>query len=330
MRERGVDGVRDGGLQPRAGAWAGSDGVVFDVGGLHQPRPRPPRLPPRHGGLLRGQGLAVHPARCRPGLVNVDDEHGRRLLRAGRRPGPRPSRPPAPDADWRAVDVELAPSGSRFTRRSAPTGARRRPAARCPVASTSPTPWPPSPRCAAAGFDAAAVAAAIAAGAGVPGRLERVDAGQDFAVVVDYAHKPDAVEAALRTLRPLTEGRLIVVLGAGGDRDPGKRPMMGEIAARRRRRPGGDRRQPAHRGPGRDPGRDPGRGRGGPARGAARSATGAPRSARRWPGPARRRRAGRRQGPRDRPGGRAAWCTRSTTARCSRACRARGGADDPA
>ena len=66
----------------------------------------------------------------------------------------------------------------------------------------------------------------------MPGRFERVDAGQDFAVVVDYAHKPDAVEAALRTLRPLTSGRVIVVLGAGGDRDPGKRPIMGEIAAR--------------------------------------------------------------------------------------------------
>ena len=56
--------------------------------------------------------------------------------------------------------------------------------------------------------------------------------GRDFTVIVDYAHKPDAVEAALRTLRPLTDGRLLVVLGAGGDRDPGKRPIMGEIAAR--------------------------------------------------------------------------------------------------
>jgi UDP-N-acetylmuramoyl-L-alanyl-D-glutamate--2,6-diaminopimelate ligase len=66
----------------------------------------------------------------------------------------------------------------------------------------------------------------------VPGRMERVDAGQGFTVVIDYAHKPDAVEAALLALRRLTGGRLIVVLGAGGDRDPGKRPIMAEIAAR--------------------------------------------------------------------------------------------------
>ena len=66
----------------------------------------------------------------------------------------------------------------------------------------------------------------------MPGRLERVEAGQDFTLVVDYAHKPDAVEAAIRTLRPLTDGRVIVVIGAGGDRDAGKRPLMGELAGR--------------------------------------------------------------------------------------------------
>ncbi len=85
--------------------------------------------------------------------------------------------------------------------------------------------------CADAGFDVEAVAAGIASSEGVPGRFERIEQGQDFTVVVDYAHKPDAVDAALRTLRPLTEGELIVVLGAGGDRDPGKRPIMGEVAA---------------------------------------------------------------------------------------------------
>ena len=59
-----------------------------------------------------------------------------------------------------------------------------------------------------------------------------MDAGQDFTVVVDYAHKPDALEAVLATLRPLTDGKVVVVFWAGGDRDTTKRPVMGEIAAR--------------------------------------------------------------------------------------------------
>jgi UDP-N-acetylmuramoyl-L-alanyl-D-glutamate--2,6-diaminopimelate ligase len=82
------------------------------------------------------------------------------------------------------------------------------------------------------GFDPIAVAAGIGRAAGVPGRLERIDAGQDFLAVVDYAHKPDALAAALGALRQITRGRLILVLGAGGDRDTGKRPLMGEIGAR--------------------------------------------------------------------------------------------------
>lgn len=76
------------------------------------------------------------------------------------------------------------------------------------------------------------VAAPAVATAAVPGRMERVDAGQPFLAVVDYSHKPAAVDGALQALRPLTRGRLIVVLGCGGDRDRGKRPHMGEIAAR--------------------------------------------------------------------------------------------------
>jgi UDP-N-acetylmuramoyl-L-alanyl-D-glutamate--2,6-diaminopimelate ligase len=59
-----------------------------------------------------------------------------------------------------------------------------------------------------------------------------VAAGQPFLAVVDYSHKPAAVDGALRALRPLTRGRLITVLGCGGDRDRAKRPVMGEIAAR--------------------------------------------------------------------------------------------------
>jgi UDP-N-acetylmuramoyl-L-alanyl-D-glutamate--2,6-diaminopimelate ligase len=62
--------------------------------------------------------------------------------------------------------------------------------------------------------------------------MERIDAGQPFLAIVDYSHKPAAVDGALRALRPLTKGKLIIVLGCGGDRDRGKRPHMGEIAAR--------------------------------------------------------------------------------------------------
>jgi UDP-N-acetylmuramoyl-L-alanyl-D-glutamate--2,6-diaminopimelate ligase len=90
---------------------------------------------------------------------------------------------------------------------------------------------------AAACLHAAGVAPdAIAAGLGavqVPGRMERVAVGQDFAAVVDYAHKPAAVALALDAMRARTRGRVIVVLGCGGDRDVEKRPMMGEAAARR-------------------------------------------------------------------------------------------------
>jgi UDP-N-acetylmuramoyl-L-alanyl-D-glutamate--2,6-diaminopimelate ligase len=81
------------------------------------------------------------------------------------------------------------------------------------------------------GVDVVVAAEAISR-ATVPGRMEPVSVGQPYLAVVDYSHKPAAVDGAITALRPLTRGRLIVVLGCGGDRDRGKRPTMGEIAAR--------------------------------------------------------------------------------------------------
>jgi UDP-N-acetylmuramoyl-L-alanyl-D-glutamate--2,6-diaminopimelate ligase len=83
-----------------------------------------------------------------------------------------------------------------------------------------------------AGVGLADAVAGVAASTGPPGRLERVDRGQDFTVLVDYAHKPGAVEALLAAMRPVTQGSLVIVVGCGGDRDRGKRRLMGAAAAR--------------------------------------------------------------------------------------------------
>ncbi|MCW2795817.1 UDP-N-acetylmuramoyl-L-alanyl-D-glutamate--2,6-diaminopimelate ligase [Nocardioides sp.] len=179
---------------------------------------------------FRAKASLFTPERARLGLVNIDDEHGRRLVADATIPMRTLSAAGA-DADWRAVEVEPGAGGSTFTVLG-PDGLRIPAGVPLPGDFNVANALAAIAASAEAGFDAVRVADGIRRGSGVPGRFELVDAGQDFVVVVDYAHKPDAVEAALSTLRPLTEGRVIVVLGAGGDRDLGKRPIMGEIAAR--------------------------------------------------------------------------------------------------
>ncbi|MDT9594504.1 UDP-N-acetylmuramoyl-L-alanyl-D-glutamate--2,6-diaminopimelate ligase [Nocardioides zeae] len=172
------------------------------------------------------------PQRARRALVNVDDEHGRRLVglaaEAGLEVRTFSLRPGA--ADWWVDDVVAEPEGSRFTVHG-PGGAVETTTVPLPGDFNVANALAALAALVEAGQDLAAVADGLARSGGVPGRLERVDVGQDFTLVVDYAHKPDAVAAALSTLRPLTSGRVLLVLGAGGDRDPGKRPLMGRIGA---------------------------------------------------------------------------------------------------
>ncbi|WP_460358421.1 UDP-N-acetylmuramoyl-L-alanyl-D-glutamate--2,6-diaminopimelate ligase [Actinoallomurus acanthiterrae] len=179
------------------------------------------------------KALLFTPEYSRIGVVNVDDAWGRRLTQVAKIPVTTFSADGAPGADWRAEDVLLRADGSDF-RVVGPGGVE--------ADATVPLPGPFNVANALgvivalveSGISLQVAVRGVAGVAGVPGRLERVDEGQDFAALVDYAHKPGAVQAVLETLRPLVadDGRLIIVLGSGGDRDTGKRPVMGQLAAR--------------------------------------------------------------------------------------------------
>ncbi|SBW25829.1 UDP-N-acetylmuramoyl-L-alanyl-D-glutamate-2, 6-diaminopimelate ligase [Candidatus Protofrankia californiensis] len=134
------------------------------------------------------------------------------------------------DAHWRAVDVAAGPTGTTFGALG-PHGQDVRVRIALPGAFNVGNALVALALLVATGVPAQVAAAGLASLPGVPGRMERVDAGQPFLGLVDYAHTPDAVETLLRTVRPLVAGRVIVVLGCGGDRDRGKRPLMGAAAA---------------------------------------------------------------------------------------------------
>ena len=166
---------------------------------------------------------------ARRAVINIDDEHGRRLIKQTTLPVTTFSTSGA-TADWQALNIRphrlgtdldvLDPHGREHELHVPLPGVFNVSNAMAVIASL-----------AGLGYSVSDLAVGIASCTGVPGRMERVDAGQDFTAVIDYAHKPDAVEAILKALRPVTAGRLIMVLGAGGDRDPGKRPLMGAVAA---------------------------------------------------------------------------------------------------
>ena len=171
------------------------------------------------------------PRYARTGVVNIDDDRGRELARQARIPITTFSAAGRPAADWRAVDVRSGADGSTF-RVIGPGGVEADASVALPGEFNVANALAAIVALVEAGAGLADAVQGVAACSGPPGRLERVDQGQDFTVLVDYAHKPGAVEAALTTMRQVTQGSLAIVLGCGGDRDRGKRPVMGAAAAR--------------------------------------------------------------------------------------------------
>ncbi|MEO7262960.1 MAG: UDP-N-acetylmuramoyl-L-alanyl-D-glutamate--2,6-diaminopimelate ligase [Jatrophihabitantaceae bacterium] len=163
--------------------------------------------------------------RARREIVVVDDDWGRQLVR----PATVTVSTEGAAADWHGADVRVLTDGStRFTAHG--PGWEFEAGCRIPGRYNIANALLAFAILAEAGVEVAEVAPAVAT-AQVRGRMERVDGDQPFLVVVDYSHKPAGVAGALQALRPLTAGRLIIVLGCGGDRDRGKRAVMGEVAA---------------------------------------------------------------------------------------------------
>jgi UDP-N-acetylmuramoyl-L-alanyl-D-glutamate--2,6-diaminopimelate ligase len=165
-------------------------------------------------------------------VINIDDPYGRRLaeeLECGEGPECLTFSAGGAEADFSARGVTFDASGSRFTCLS--------PEGEVKVETPLPGDFNVQNVLAALtathalGIDVAAAVRALASADQVPGRFESLDEGQPFGVLVDYAHTPDSLANALEAARRLTEGRLIVAFGCGGDRDREKRPLMGRAAA---------------------------------------------------------------------------------------------------
>lgn len=178
-----------------------------------------------HGSLeeyFRAKALLFDPSRSRRAAVNWDSAEGRRLLGSLRLPVV--SYGVEQGADLCARDVVTDARGLSFRVKDVEVRSRLRGlfnVSNCLAGLAAAR---------QVGIDLEVAARGIAAVPGVPGRLEPVEAGQEFLVVVDYAHTPDSLENVLRAARPLATGRVIVAFGCGGDRDRGKRPLMGHAA----------------------------------------------------------------------------------------------------
>ncbi len=207
------------------------DGCVFDIAVFTNLSPEHLDFHPDMEDYFQAKAQLFTPARSRAGVVNIDDVYGRRLVTEAGVPVTTYSAEGHPDADWRASAVEAGPLGSTFTVHG-PDGVVVRAEAPLPGEFNVSNTLAAIAALAASGADPQLAADGIARVPGVPGRLERVDAGQPYLAVVDYAHKPDAVDSVLHAVRKITEGRVHAVLGCGGDRDPHKRLAMGAALAR--------------------------------------------------------------------------------------------------
>lgn len=230
MRERGAAAVVME-VSSHALVFGRVDGVMYDVALFNNLTPEHLDFHPDMEDYYRAKARLFQTDKARRGVANFDDAYGRRLAAEAPIPVVTFSAKGDPAADWRAVDVQLGPAGSTF-RVVGPDGAAADASVPLPGPFNVANALGAITALVTAGVPLHAAAAGVAASTGVPGRLERVDAGQPYVAVVDYAHKPDALQAVLESLREVTKGRLHVVVGCGGDRDPFKRGPMGAIAAR--------------------------------------------------------------------------------------------------
>ncbi len=218
MREAGVTGVAME-VSSHALAQHRVGGVRFDVAAFTNLSQDHLDFHPSMEEYFAAKATLFTSARARHAVVNADDPWGRRLLTAPE--VPTTTYAVDRDADLRATDVASSVDGLTFAIEGVAFSSRLRGSfnvANCLAAIET-------ARVLGIGLEASA--AGIAALPGVPGRVEPVEAGQDFLVVVDYAHTPDSIRSVLQAARPLASGRLIVVFGCGGDRDRAKRPLMG-------------------------------------------------------------------------------------------------------
>jgi UDP-N-acetylmuramoyl-L-alanyl-D-glutamate--2,6-diaminopimelate ligase len=159
-------------------------------------------------------------------IVNVDDPYGRRLAEEFECTT---FSAEGAEADFAAREVSFDASGAQFSAAFADGEARLQ--TRLPGDFNVANALGAFAVATSLGVSAQTAAEGLAGAERVPGRLEPIEEGQAFAVLVDYAHTPDSLENVLRAARRLTEGRVIAVFGAGGDRDREKRPMMGRAGA---------------------------------------------------------------------------------------------------